>query len=692
MKKGRIAIMSLLLAGSLSTVFAGGSKEIPQEDQNTNTATTAEVAQVAMDDLSKQVTLKFNLSYGNKSRTMTYNQSSPLTLSNGDVITAGMLKPVWSSVAEKTNSVFKDVSIQDAKASDMIKTESTSNFSGANIFGGNSIATDLMAYGAQGKFVALNELMDQGLMPNFTQYLKDNPDVKKSITAYDGNIYQVPYIAEVGNFARNIVIRESWVTDLLDNANAAFDTDDFTTYYKGFYVGSNARQNTVTPKEGISITKKTKQSIIEIQNNLKVKNGKTLTQAFIKYIDDNYDYADPSELFLGEKAAYDIDEMIALFRCIKANPMYLTDGKADTVWPLFTRKSSYREDLLRFATYFDGVPVHGSDSYEARWYIDADGQIQYTYSTEDMYDVLNHFSDLNAEGLLYSDCFDLSNKANFRSTLWGTDESSTPSYGFMTYDWIASSTADSLNPDTTVILPPVAKVNGVWQYYISNSRAIKNDGWVISKSGSSDEQVKRAATVMDYYFSDEGKIMQNYGLLEDIDPDEKYIGPAGKEWPKFNDWTLDAANKYAHGDISLFLRDWEGALMPIGYTKQIGFEYQSTSERGFDAWALMSASTTSFPTYAGTGIEGDNPNYYKIIPPAFSLTPRQSEILDQSTSLSGNDDLTEYMFNIIRYATLDNAPSGADVAKSYSEYLNYFTSRGLDIFVSTYQTAYQNMK
>ncbi|MGD1822751.1 MAG: hypothetical protein ACPKM0_08325 [Pleomorphochaeta sp.] len=692
MKKRNIALITLLITASFTSVFAGGSKEIPGETDTTTQEATTQVVDVVKDDLSENITLKFNLSYGNKSRTMTYNQSSPLTLSNGDVITAGMLKPVWSDIAEKTNSTFYDVSIQDAKATDMIKTASASNFSDANIFGGNSIATELMAYGAQGKFVALNELMDQGLMPNFKAYLDANPDVKKSITTYDGNIYQVPYIAEVGNFARTLLIRESWVTDLLDRSYANYDTDKFTTYYDGFFVNSNARKNTVTPKEGLSITKKTNQSIIEIQNNLSVKNGKTLTQAFIKYIDNNYDYDTPSELFIGEKAAYDMDELIALFRCVKANPQYLTDGKADEVWPFFTRKSSYREDLLRLATYFDGVEVHGSDSYASRWYIDENGQIQFTYTTEEMYDSLARFSDLFAEGLLYSDCFDLSNKSNFRSILWGTDDSETASYGFLTYDWIASSTSDSLNSDTIVILPPVAKVNGVWQYYIGNSRVIKNDGWVISKSGSTDKQIRRAATVMDYYFSADGQIEQNYGLLEDIDKSEKYIGPAGKEWPKFDDWVLEAANKYASGDISRFLRDWEGALMPIGYPKQIGFEYQSTSQRGFEGWALLKASTTNFPTYAGDGIKGDNPNYYKLIPPSYSLTPRQSETIDQSSSLSSDDDVTEYIFNVIRYATLNNAPSGTDVAMNYDEYLKFFTDRGLDIYISTYQNAYQNMK
>jgi hypothetical protein len=683
----KIAMLSLLVC-SLAMVFVGCSKKATEKSgQDANSMESS-----VKDDLSVNVPLKFNLSYGNKSRTMTYNQSSPLKLSNGEVVTAGMLKPVWSTVAKKCNSTFTDVSIQDAKASDMIKTASTSNFSEANIFGGNSIATDLMAYGAEGKFVALNKLMDQGLMPNFKAYLDKDPGVKSSITAYDGNIYQVPYIAEVGTFARTFVCRENWITNLLDASGAKYDTSAFKTYYNGFYVGKNARKNTVTPKKGIKITKKTNESIIEIQNNLPVKNGKTLTEAFVSYINRNYGYSKPSELFLGEKAAYDIDELIALFRCIKANPVLLTGKATATVWPLFTRKSSYREDLMRLATYFDGAPSHGSDSYNSRFYIDKDGEIQYSYSQKSTYDLLTTLSDMNAEGLLYSDCFDVTNRSNFRSILWGTDNSATASYGFMTYDWIASSTSDSLNKDTVVVLPPVAKVNGVWQYYINNSRVIKNDGWAISVAGSTAQEITRASTVMDYYFSAEGMVLQNYGLLEDIDTTDEYIGPAGDKWPKFKPWVLDAASSYASGDISTFLRDWEGALMPIGYQKQIGFEYQSTSEKGFEGWKLLENSTTNFPTYAGTGIKGDSPNYYKLAPPAISLTPRQSETLDESTGLETGDDLTEYMFNIVRYATLGNAPSGAEVAKSYDDYLKYFTDRGLDLYVKTYQTAYDIMK
>lgn len=647
------------------------------------------------DDQSEQIVLKVNIANGNKSRTITYNQETPLTLPDGTVVTAGMLKPVWSHIASTLNIDLQDVTVQDQKATDMIQTASTNAFADAQIFGGSGISNELMYYGTEGKMVNLSTMMAEGRMPNFKAYLDANPDVRKSITAYDGSIYYVPYIAEINNYARVFVVRESWVTSLLDAAEAAYDTNDFATYYDGFYVGENARTGNnggvVTPKEGVNVTKKTAQSIIEIQNALEVKNGETLTKAMIQYIADNYDYEHPSELFLGEKAAYDIDELIALMRCIKANPVYLTEGKAAVVWPMFTRQASYREDLLRLGTYFGGVKAHGADSYEARWYIDAEGQLQYTYSTEGMYDVLTYLSAMEAEGLIYSDCYDLTNKTNFRTTLWGTDASATPSYGFITYDWKASSTADTLNSDTVVVLPPVAKVNGVWQYYIDNGRAIKTDGWAISLAGcKTDAELSRACALLDYFFSDEGFTVQNFGLPMFLEEGETYLGPDGIEYPKYTPWVVETAGKVAKGDLSTFLRDWIGSLIPIGYQKSIGFEYQYTSQRGFDGWALVQNSTTGFATYAGEGPEGENPNYYKMTPPVYSLTARQQEEVASNTAVQ-SPDTVEYMFNIVRYNEKGNAPAGVTIPANYQEYLAYFQSKGLDTYVSNYQIAYMIM-
>lgn len=710
MRKSRMISLALVLALLMGALAGCGGSIVDDVTNSSNPGNTQQPGNTAQPgnsqqptepavgdktDLTEHLTLKINFTTGNKDRVLTYFKESPMTLPNGDVVTAGMLKPVWTQVASALNIDIQDVTIQDQKASEMMQTASTDAFAGANIFGGNSVATDFMNYGSRGMFVNLVDMMDQGYMPNFARYLQDNPSIKSAITAYDGGIYYVPYIAEINTFARAFVARETWVTDLLDAAGANYDTAAYTTYYDGFLIGSNARTGSnggsVIPKAGVTITKKTSQNIIEIQNALATKNGKTLTEALITYINDNYDYSTPSELYLGEKAAYDIDELVALMRCIKANPGYLTGGKADVVWPFFVRQSSYREDLLRLGTYFDGVKAHGADSYGSRWYIDENNTVQYTYTTEGMYDVLNYLSDMEAEGLFYADTYDLNNKTNFRSKLWGTDASDAPAYGWMTYDWIASSTTDDLNPDTVVMLPPVANVNGAWQYYIDNGRAIKSDGWAISvKGNASDAELHRSCALLDYFFTEEGDQLQNYGMDMILVEGETYHGPDGIDYPKYNDWLYENL-PLANGDMSTFLRDWIGSQIPIGYQKNIGFEYQYTSARGFAGWALLTNSTTGFANYEGDlGLPGGNPNYYKMIPSAFSMTDRQQEQLSTETSIE-MDDSTEYLFNIIRYKTKGNAPAGVTIPASYNEYLQFFKDKGLDTYVSVYQASYAIM-
>lgn len=651
------------------------------------------------DDLTKNVALKLNLAYGNRNQTLTYQQNNPLTLADGQtVITQGNLKPMWQYVAKEINATITDVATQDQKATEMITTAAATGFNDADIYGGNNIASKLMEYGVQGKFVNLSEMIAKGLMPDFERYLNANPNIKSSITAYDGNIYHVPYIAEVGEFARDFHMRESWVTKLLDVSTTTYDTTTFTTYYKGFWTGDNARTGTnggeVTPKTGVKITKKTNKNIITLMNELPVKNGSTLAECLKTYINDNYSYSKPSELYLGAKAAYDIDELTALFRVIKANPQYLTDGKADAVWPYFTRQSSYREDLLRFATYFDGVKVHGSDSYASRWYIDKNGELQYTYTPEDFYNVLTYLSDWNAEGFVYTDTYDTTNKNNFRNQLYFADTADNAKFGFMTFDFTASTTADSTkggDRDIVGVLPPVSRVNGVWQYYIDNSRVIKPDGWAISANASESAKV-RAATLFNYFFTEEGAVVQNYGLPSMLKENEKFTGPDGKAVPAYNDWTLNTTKDVANGDLSSFLRNWVGSLMPIGYQKEIGFEYQYTSERGFAAWKLLQKSTTNIPTYAGDGLEGDNPNYYKLVPPVFSLTTRQSETIANETTIDSDNKLFEVIFNVIRYQSLNNAPSSIVLPTSYEEYYNVFKEAGIEKYIEVYQTAYKAMQ
>lgn len=630
--------------------------------------------------------LSINLAYGNANRGLLYNQNTPITLQDGTTVSSGDLKPVWQYI-EKELSIDITVDGSSAnKSADMMSQEATNGFKNANIYGGTNLASDFMNYGANnGFFVRLDEHLDE--MPDFAAYLEENPDIRTAITAYDGHIYHIPYIAEIGNYARLYHVRKTWITDLLDEANPNYDTaSEIDASYEPFYTSSHPRAKSIS---GLP-TKKTDQNIIEIMNKLEVKNGKTLTEALKTYIKDNYDYDKLSDFYLSVDAAYDIDELVALFRCVKTNPVYLT-GVADAkTYPFFTRQGSYREEVLRFGTYFDGVKAHGSDSYSSRWAFDENGDPYYTYGTEEFYNVVTYLKTWNDEGLIYGDSLsDGNNTANDRSLLYGSDsQQNQKNFGFMCYDFTASTTADSLNEDIVAILPPIAEVNGVWQHYVDNTRVIKPDGWAVASS-SSNEELTQAFKLLNYFFTDEGYQVQNYGLPDMIDQTKKFEGPDGKEYPAYTSWIKEQADIHAKGDYSTFLRDVMGSLIPIGYQKEIGFEYQYTSQRGLDAVALYTEAGVGQPSYAGEGKQptsGGNPNYYKLIPPAFSLNRNQQSQV-QNLSIATDTNFSEVIFNIIR--GLD--PSEVAAPQTYAEYLKYFKDAGLDTYQKVYIDAYKVM-
>lgn len=673
-------------------------------DSSSTTTSEVEYSDDEFETLASQATqLEFNLAYGNSERTMTYGHTTPLTLPDGTTYTNGNLKPTWKAISSEMGVSFIDNTIQTQTSENMIQVQSVTSFNSSNIYGGSGIAEDLMNYGVQGDFVDLNSYMDY--MPNFSSYLEENPDIESAITAYDGGIYYVPYVAEVGEVARSYTMRTDWVELLLDGS-PKYDTtkmDNFGTYEAFYNNTDNVRTTAVSPKDGVTITKTGTENIIDLQNALVESSGGYVTGAqlgaqMIEYINTNYagQYTNPSQLFVGDSAAYDIDELIALMRVIKANPLLLsssssTTGKtASEVWPFFVRLSEYREDILRFSTYFNGVSLYGSDSYTSRWEIDENGELQYTYSQEDTYEVLTYLSAMWDEGLIYTDSLTTTNTQDFRLKLYGEDDAYIPQFGFMTSDFIASTTADSLTTNVEAVLPPVANVNGVWQYYIDNSRSIKPDGWAISTAGSTDAEIAKAIQLFDFMFSEEGSQLQNYGvdaLLQDGEIWSRDGFTTEDDYPLYVDWVQTQADYYTEGDLSTFLRDYIGSQMPVGYAKEIGFEYQYTSDRGFEAIEMYANSNVNFPSYEGTGLDGDNDYYYTLVPPTFSMTEMQQTTVKAN---SPQDATIEIMFNVIRYYNTSTTVSL--MAYTYEDYYSIWQAVGIETYVEVYQQAYNNMK
>lgn len=635
---------------------AEDTKEESTEGSSTETTEEVKVIELA-DELKVQIAL------GNNNRTITYNQATPLTLPDGTVVVQGDLKPTWQYMEERLGFTISDMTVQDQKASEMIDIAAALSFSDSTVYGGSGIAEKLMSYGAQGYFI--NLLDYSSYMPNFSEYLAENPNIAKAITAYDGGIYHVPYAAEIDNYARVFNGRETWVTLLLDGDMASLEaeTASLDTQYEGYW----SRQAS---------------NVVDLQNEAA---GGTLTrdvalETLLNYIAETYpDLSKPSDLYLNDTAKYDIDELVALWRVIKLSPNTLSKAASGNVvdgaviTPFFARKASYREDIFRLANYFGGQRVYGSDSYGARFYLDANGDLQFSYAEEGFIDALSNLRDIFAEGLIFSEFSDLSNKDDFRKALYTKDtEEGHQQFGFMTFDWIASTTAS--NPDVVSMLPPLTTVDSdEFIYYVENTRVIKPDGWSIS-ANSSDEEIAAALTLFDYIFSEEGHVLQNYGIPSNLEDGQVFVSSTGVEYPKFNQWLLDTATEMKNGDVSGFLRDFMGSHIPIGYQKEIGFELQYTKNRGWDGWALYTGVDVKSTSY------GSDDPLFRLVPPVFSLTEQDTAKL--GTIAVGEDQVDQL------FLYLTNA-SGS--LQTQDELIQMYSDAGVDQYVEVYRSAYKRM-
>lgn len=604
--------------------------------------------------------LNINFALGNNQRTITYNQPTPLEQPDGTVINQGQLKPTWQYIQSQLGMSFNDVTIQDQSSGEMIEIAAATGFDSANIFGGSNVADDLMAYGAQGYFVRLNDYLDQ--MPNFAAYLDANPNIAKAITAYDGGIYHSAYAAEIGNYARVFNARTQWVSGLLDSDDMVqAETNTLEPLYEGYW----ERHDT---------------NVVDLQNEAAggELSGEVARSVLLDYIAATYpDLEKPSDLYVGIDAQYDIDELVALWRVIELMPntvTMITTGEViedAQVVPFFTRRSRDRHDALRLITYWGGQRVFGSDSSSALFYLDENEELQFSHNDPGFLEGVGYLQQLHAEGLIYSDFFDSSISDNFRSLLFGADgEEGNNQFGFMTIDWIASTTAS--NETVESVLPPLTTMGSDdLIHFVENTRVIKPDGWSIS-TASTEEEINSALALFDYFYSPEGRVVQNYGPPYAQNEGGVYVGGDGVEYPEFSQWTVDLANELNNGNMSSFLRDYMGSLIPLGYQKEIGFEMQTTVNNGPAAWELYFDKGVFSPSY-----ESADP-LTRLVPPVFSLTEQDTAKLGQLAV--GSEQIDQI------YLFIANADTAVESTDALAE---LYTAAGIDDYIEVYRNAYE---
>lgn len=628
------------------------------------------------DDTTK-TELKINFATGNALKTLTYNTGTPITLPDGSIYTNGQLKPAWSYIANHLDVTIKDVTVQGQTAANMIQIAAATNFEDADIYGGN-VAETFMEYGARGKLINLLDYKDK--LPDFMAYLNEYPLIKQQLTAYDGGIYNVPYVAELDEFSKVFYGRNNWIETLLDTDSVLPETETLNVSYQGYWKGNKSRNTT---------------NIVELQNQAATGGVLTASAArsqLISYIDATYPNLEKrSDLYLNETGFYDIDELVALWRVMKLHPntlFKLTTGQSGTceIVPFFFRTKNQRAEIFKLINYFGGTRVYGTNTYTGLWFVDETDTLQYSFYQDEVYEAFDYLKQLFSEGLINSDYDDTNNSADFRSIFYSSDlsvnsqgTSTVKQLGFMTFDFIPSTAASSPTGVVKAMLPPVTTLEGMhddkFYHYVEIPRTVMIDGWAISKN-TIGKALDKALELFNFFFTDFGSNVQNFGIPGVMaDFENLYTLPSGDKVPTLSKWIVDQSKIYSNGDVATFGQQFMGIRMAIGYKADIGFEYQNMTKEAQEGYNLYEKCNVLTLGY-------NKPSkLLELSAPCYSLTKQESARL---ATLSIGDDQISMIYLYIR-SDKNAVKSSADIKKAYE-------NANIKEYIEIYQSAYNRTK
>ena len=573
-----------------------------------------------------------------------------ITLADGKTYNTGDLKPTWVAVEEILGIKFEDKYQGQSAAKEFEYWKDRLN----EVDMVSGTAATLSEYGEAGSLVNLAEYMDQ--MPNFKAYLEANPIVRLSITGNTttGAIYFSPYFDGVNDIERMPLMRVDWAVKLLDGEG------EFTAEACGQtaapvyqpYMPTSGKIEIETPTlDGTATEIVTKDydaagNIVALMNERGSMSGVEAVNMLREYIDKAYNGyygTQRSNLFVGQNAAWDVDELVALLRCVVANAQTLNG--TDTVYGLFSREDNNnqrRVDMFRFAGHLFGV--RGLESRQDYLYIDTDGALHDARQEAATYEALENMNAMADEGLLSKAFIDTAevNSGNYLEN----------DLGFMSYDYNQTQTimnATKLQPEEgekyMAVMVPVARwfdgtdENGVYMRFTESWRSVKTDGWGISKAGveGNADKLNAALSLIDYAYSEKGQILMSYGpdafIKTKADGSYETFIFNGKEMPVIADATAEELWAKAKGNYTNYARMYLGST--LSFAKSQAFEYQCTHEVGKEGAGKISVAiglgTIKHPELAIT----EN-GWYTSVPTVLPNTKPESDQLNGFTELTSS--------------------------------------------------------
>ncbi|MCM1164489.1 MAG: hypothetical protein NC299_06175 [Lachnospiraceae bacterium] len=567
-----------------------------------------------------------------------------ITLADGKSYSPGDLKPTWAAIEELLDVKFEN-KYQGSKNASAEWEYWKEQLDQVDMVCGS--ASGLNEAGAAGLVVDLAQYLDQ--MPDFKAYLDANPIVRLSIAGDDGQggiggIYFAPYFDGVDDIERMPLMRVDWVQKLLDGDGAfAADSSGNTAapVYQPYMPTSGKVQVQVVEKDGKTVKTIEKNydkagNIVKNMNDAGSMTGVDAVNMLRKYIDEAYDGyygATRSDLFCGQNAAWDADELVALVRCVCANAPTL-NGK-DSVQGIFSREddnNQRRVDMMRFAGTLFGV--RGLESRKDYLYVGNDNKLHDARQEEDAYKAMEMMNALTQEGLISKSFIDMSKEST--QTMLEND------LGFMHYDYNQTQTAYNATKLQDgemymAVMVPVARWNdGTGEQYMrftESWRSVKTDAWAISKAGveGNTDKLNAALSLINYAFSEEGQIMMSYG--PEVFRKSSTFTFNGKEMPEISDAAYEELWAKENGNYTNYGRKCLGST--LSFVKSQAFEYQCTHEVGKIGAGYISnaiaAGTIKHPELA----LADNP-WYTSVPTVLPLTKAENDTIAGYTELGSN--------------------------------------------------------
>ncbi len=599
------------------------------------------------------VTLRMATGYNSAQTGITFDAEvagEGVTLADGVTYNTGSLKPTWVELEKILGFSFESKYQGNGSAKEFEYWKD--RLADVDMFSGP--AATLSEYGEVGSLVNLADYMDQ--LPNFKAYLDANPIVRLSITGNTktGAIYFSPYFDGVNDIERMPLMRVDYAMKLLDG-EGEFTADackDIAAPVYTPYMPTTGKVEIETPTaDGTATQILTKDydaagNIIAKMNEKGVMSGVEAVNMLRTYIDTAYNgyYGTTrSNLFVGQDAAWDVDELVALLRCVVANPQSLNG--TDSIQGLFTREdgnNQRRVDLFRFAGSLFGV--RGLESRQDYLYFGIDGLLHDARQEAATFEAMGKVHDMAAEGLVSKGYLEM---AEEKSSSYLENDS-----GFMSYDYNQTQTvmnATKLQNDAgekyMAVMVPVAKwydgtsEDGVFMRFTESWRSVKTDGWAISKAGveANAGALEACLALIDYAYSEKGQILMSYGpdafiKTKDDGSYETFVFN-GKDMPVIADATAAELWEKADGNYTNYARKYLGST--LSFVKSQAFEYQCTHEIGKEGAGYISTAiglgTIKHPELAVT----ENA-WYTSVPTVLPTTKVENDDLNSFTQLTAN--------------------------------------------------------